>query len=103
MTGKDACTNDMKLTRQNMKYFVFILSAMKYKYEFRNHYFLFLFAFSILSQLFLIWGCIYNFYLMIKRLLRSSLSTKKNVGGYIIHRITLMLTRTATDQISHKP
>ncbi len=27
--------------------------------KFRNHYFLFLFAFSILSQLFLIWGCIY--------------------------------------------
>ncbi len=26
--------------------------------KFRNHYFLFLFAFSILSQLFLIWGCI---------------------------------------------
>ncbi len=26
--------------------------------QFRNHYFLFLFAFSILSQLFLIWGCI---------------------------------------------
>ncbi len=25
--------------------------------KFRNHYFLFLFAFSILSQLFLIWGC----------------------------------------------
>ncbi len=24
-------TNDMKLTRQNMKYVVFILSAMKYK------------------------------------------------------------------------
>ncbi len=24
-------TNDMKLARQNMKYFVFILSAMKYK------------------------------------------------------------------------
>ncbi len=24
-------TNDMKLTKQNMKYFVFILSAMKYK------------------------------------------------------------------------
>ncbi len=24
-------TNDMKLTIQNMKYFVFILSAMKYK------------------------------------------------------------------------
>ncbi len=50
----------MKLTRQNMKYFVFILSAMKYKSKskFRNHYFLFLFAFSILSQLFLIWGCI---------------------------------------------
>ncbi len=24
-------TNDMKLTRQNMKYFVFILSAMKVK------------------------------------------------------------------------
>ncbi len=24
-------TNDMKLTRQNMTYFVFILSAMKYK------------------------------------------------------------------------
>ncbi len=28
--------------------------------KFRNHYFLFLFAFSILSQLFLIWGCIYK-------------------------------------------
>ncbi len=28
--------------------------------KFRNHYFLFLFAFSILSQLFLIWGCIYS-------------------------------------------
>ncbi len=28
--------------------------------KFRNHYFLFLFAFSILSQLFLIWGCIYR-------------------------------------------
>ncbi len=27
--------------------------------KFRNHYFLFLFAFSILSQLFLIWGCKY--------------------------------------------
>ncbi len=27
--------------------------------KFRNHYFLFLFAFYILSQLFLIWGCIY--------------------------------------------
>ncbi len=27
--------------------------------KFRNHYFLFLLAFSILSQLFLIWGCIY--------------------------------------------
>ncbi len=28
--------------------------------KFRNHYFLFLFAFSILSQLFLIWGCKYK-------------------------------------------
>ncbi len=28
--------------------------------KFRNHYFLFLFAFSILSQLFLIWGCNLN-------------------------------------------
>ncbi len=27
--------------------------------KFRNHYFLFLFVFSILSQLFLIWGCIF--------------------------------------------
>ncbi len=26
--------------------------------KFRNHYFLFVFAFSILSQLFLIWGCV---------------------------------------------
>ncbi len=32
--------------------------------KFRNHYFLFLFAFSILSQLFLIWGCIYCIYSM---------------------------------------
>ncbi len=29
--------------------------------KFRNHYFLFLFAFSILSQLFLIWGCIMKY------------------------------------------
>ncbi len=29
--------------------------------KFRNHYFLFLFAFSILSQLFLIWGSIIHF------------------------------------------
>ncbi len=28
--------------------------------KFRNHYFLFLFAFSILSQLFPIWGCTFN-------------------------------------------
>ncbi len=28
--------------------------------KFRNHYFLFLFAFSILSQLFLIWGCMWS-------------------------------------------
>ncbi len=28
--------------------------------KFRNHYFLFLFAFSILSQLFLIWGCTFE-------------------------------------------
>ncbi len=33
--------------------------------KFRNHYFLFLFAFSILSQLFLIWGCIYIYILYI--------------------------------------
>ncbi len=30
--------------------------------KFRNHYFLFLFAFSILSQLFLIWGCTLHIY-----------------------------------------
>ncbi len=30
--------------------------------KFRNHYLLFLFAFSILSQLFLIWGCIWNLF-----------------------------------------
>ncbi len=38
--------------------------------KFRNHYFLFLFAFSILSQLFLIWGCtiylIIYFYILLK-------------------------------------
>ncbi len=32
--------------------------------KFRNHYFLFLFAFSILSQLFLIWGCTLIWYKM---------------------------------------
>ncbi len=54
-------TNDMKLTRQNMKYFVFYcLQWNTSQSKFRNHYFLFLFAFSILSQLFLIWGCIYS-------------------------------------------
>ncbi len=62
--------------------------------KFRNHYFLFLFAFSILSQLFLIWGCMYiyiytglqtatktiafvtkNINLRVKLLLRSPLAT----------------------------
>ncbi len=33
--------------------------------KFRNHYFLFLFVFSILSQLFLIWGC--NWYFNLNR------------------------------------
>ncbi len=33
--------------------------------KFRNHYFLFLFAFSILSQLFLIWGCIILYYIIL--------------------------------------
>src|SRR4029434_8468001 len=41
-----------------MKYLVLILSAMKTSQgTFINHCFLFLFAFSIPSQLFLIWGC----------------------------------------------
>ncbi len=39
--------------------------------KFRNHYFLFLFAFSILSQLFLIWGCCN--YIIVTQLLSSSL------------------------------
>ncbi len=30
--------------------------------KFRNHYFLFLFVFSILSQLFLIWGCTFTWH-----------------------------------------
>ncbi len=50
-------TNDMKLTRQNMKYFVFILSAMKQVKGNLEITTFFLFVFSILSQLFLIWGC----------------------------------------------
>ncbi len=43
MTGKDVYfTNDMKLTRQNMKYLCSYCPAMKYKSsKFRNHYFLF--------------------------------------------------------------
>ncbi len=52
-------TNDMKLTRQNMKYFVHIVCneiQVKVSLEITT-FFLFLFAFSILSQLFLIWGC----------------------------------------------
>ncbi len=34
--------------------------------KFRNHYFLFLFAFSILSQLFLIWGCNIMYHMLIR-------------------------------------
>ncbi len=53
-------TNDMKLTRQNMKYFVHIVcNEVKVNLEITT--FFFLFAFSILSQLFLIWGCTYFF------------------------------------------
>ncbi len=48
----------MKLTRQNMKYFVQIVcNEIQVKVNLEITYFLFLFAFSILSQLFLIWGC----------------------------------------------
>ncbi len=51
-------TNDMKLTRQNMKYFVHIVcNEIQVKVNLEITTFFFLFAFSILSQLFLIWGC----------------------------------------------
>ncbi len=39
-----------------MKFCVHIVCNETSQSKFRNHYFLFLFAFSILSQLFLIWG-----------------------------------------------
>ncbi len=52
-------TNDMKLTRQNMKYFVHIVcNEIQVKVNLEITTYFFLFAFSILSQLFLIWGCI---------------------------------------------
>ncbi len=52
-------TNDMKLTKQNMKYFVHIVcNEIQVKVNSEITTFFFLFAFSILSQLFLIWGCI---------------------------------------------
>ncbi len=51
-------TNDMKLTRPKHEIFCsYCLQWNTSHSKFRNHYFLFLFAFSILSQLFLIWGC----------------------------------------------
>ncbi len=51
-------TNDMKLTRQNMKYFVHIVcNEIQVKVNLEITTFFFLFAFSVLSQLFLIWGC----------------------------------------------
>ncbi len=46
--------------------------------KFRNHYFLFLFAFSILSQLFLIWGCIY-IYIYIYNELKGGFIIKKSL------------------------
>ncbi len=50
-------TNDMKLTRQTWNILCsYCLQWNTSQSKFRNHYFLFLFAFSILSQLFLIWG-----------------------------------------------
>ncbi len=45
--------------------------------KFRNHYFLFLFAFSILSQLFLIWGCI-SIYLSIYSQTKNYSDTRYN-------------------------
>ncbi len=44
--------------------------------KFRNHYFLFLFAFSILSQLFLIWGCTWHFHWTKKNFLTMELNLR---------------------------
>ncbi len=54
-------TNDMKLTRQNMKYVVFVLSAMKYKsiVNLEITTFFFICVFHTVPT-FLIWGCSKN-------------------------------------------
>ncbi len=53
--------------------------------KFRNHYFLFLFAFSILSQLFLIWGC--------KFLTHRCLHTWPDVTVYTLVSISLCMAQ----------
>ncbi len=52
-------TNDMKWPDKTWNILCsYCLQWNTSQSKFRNHYFLFLFVFSILSQLFLIWGCI---------------------------------------------
>ncbi len=54
-------TNDMKLTRQKHEIFCvhIVCNEIQVKVNLEITTFFFLFAFSILSQLFLIWGCIW--------------------------------------------
>ncbi len=58
--------------------------------KFRNHYFLFLFMFSLLSQLFLIWGCIYIYTVYIYIYIYIYIYTLKNKGASRCHRRTFL-------------
>ncbi len=62
MTGKDVYLQ-MTWSRPDKTWNILCSYCLQWntsQSKFRNHYFLFLFAFSILSQLFLIWGCTIN-------------------------------------------
>ncbi len=59
MTGKDVCLQ-MTWSWPDKTWNILCSYCLQWntsQSKFRNYYFLFLFAFSILSQLFLIWGC----------------------------------------------
>ncbi len=67
--------------------------------KFRNHYFLFLFAFSILSQLFLIWGCTSYLHVVIMRgftSLQNSAPDKNSPFWALSEHLTLSITQIHT-------
>ncbi len=63
--------------------------------KFRNHYFLFLFAFSILSQLFLIWGCSFSPQILLSNMITLKINW---MNVKLVNNITNdMMIRVMTD------